>query len=309
MKYSEQFLEMMVAERGISQNSLASYAKDLHDFCHYIRGKGYDEMLIKDDEVSSYISHLHDAGLGPRSINRKLSTIKNYYHFLISEKYTNYNPVINVDLPKYNTKIPNHLTIEEIQSLLQHCIADKSPIGLRLSAMIHLMYATGLRVSELVSLKMPDLTFGNDKMGIRNNFIIKGKGGKERLIVINDKAIAILHQYLIARSYFSEGKSPKAKNYFFVSASKYGHMTRQNFALQLKKLCINIGLDPNKVHPHAIRHSFASHLLAGGADLRVIQELLGHVDISTTQIYTHLTISHLQEAIKQFHPLKNKNSN
>ena len=169
--------------------------------------------------------------------------------------------------------------------------------------MIYLIYASGLRVSELVSLKFIDITSGIKIFQIRKTFTVKGKGGKERIVVINDKARQALTKYLKIRENFCKRKSANAKQYFFTGSSKEGHMTRQNFALQLKKTSINCGLNPEIISPHVLRHSFASHLLEGGADLRVIQELLGHSDISTTQIYTHVQTKHLKKTLNQFHPL------
>lgn len=301
MNYIEPFLEMMLAERYISKNSFISYKKDLVDFADFLKGKNLAELSIQPKEIEQYIRYLGSNSLSPRSISRKVSTIKSYYNFLISDSITDFNPVLSIDLPKYQSKLPNHLSIDEIRTLLEFCIQDQSPEGLRLSAMIHLVYASGLRVSELVAIKLSNLLIG--KSNIRDSFSIKGKGNKERMVVINNKAIEALTKYLEIRHYFSFGKPTKAQEFFFVSSSSLGHMTRQNFAIQLKKACLECGIDPDRVSPHALRHSFASHLLEGGADLRVIQELLGHADISTTQIYTHLQSSKLKETVELFHPL------
>lgn len=306
MQYIEQFLEMTVAERGITKNSVLSYKRDLLDFRKFLNKNKLSELKILSDNIDSYIKNLSDNSIAARSINRKISTLKSYYNFLISEGYTNYNPCLIVDLPKYSSKLPEVLSIENIKTLLEYCNQDKSPEGIRLSAMIHLIYASGLRVTELVSLKLVNIASGFNSLDIRKTFSVKGKGGKERIVVINDGAKQILIEYLKIRELFCKGKSSNAKEYFFASSSKEGHMTRQNFALQLKKASLNSGLDPDIISPHVIRHSFASHLLAGGADLRVIQELLGHSDISTTQIYTHVQTDHLKKTLDQFHPLKKK---
>lgn len=306
MQYIEQFLETITAEKGIADNTASSYKKDLHDFESYIKKNNIGEIDISSTNIENYIKTLRDNGLSPRSINRKISSLKNYYNFLISENYTDFNPVVVVDLPKYTVSLPEILSIDQIRTLLGYCAEDKSPDGIRLNAMIHLLYASGLRVSELVSLKLVDITSGLDVLQVRRSFLVKGKGAKERMVVISDKAIEAIEDYIKIRSLFCKGKSSKAQSYFFSSSSAQGHMTRQNFAILLKKAAIEAGLDPETVSPHVLRHSFASHLLEGGADLRVIQELLGHSDISTTQIYTHVQTSHLKKTLKDFHPLEKK---
>lgn len=305
MQYAQQFLEMMLAERSIAKNSLISYRKDLEDFSRFLSINKQAEFDVKPSDISSYIATLSKDNLSPRSINRKISTIKSYYTFLISESHIDYNPVLIVDLPKYNTKLPSTLSIQDIKKLLEFCQLDNSPEGIRLSAMIHLLYASGLRVSELVTLRLVDIASGlGGKNKIRRTFSVKGKGNKERIVVISDKAQNALEEYLKIRELFCAGKSTKAKQYFFASHSASGHMTRQNFGQLLKKTGISAGLDPSIISPHSLRHSFASHLLEGGADLRVIQELLGHADISTTQIYTHVQTAHLKRTLKDFHPLE-----
>ena len=306
MQYIEQFLEMTVAERGIAKNSVLSYKRDLLDFRTFLTKNTLLELDVTSDNIDSYITNLAQNNISARSINRKISTLKSYYNFLISEGHTDYNPSLIVDLPKYSSKLPEILSIDNIRALLEYCNQDTSPEGVRLSAMIHLIYASGLRVSELVSLKLVDIASGIGALDIRKTFSVKGKGGKERLVVINDGTKQVLEEYLKIRELFCKGKSNNAKQYFFASSSKEGHMTRQNFALQLKKASLNSGLDPDIISPHVLRHSFASHLLEGGADLRVIQELLGHSDISTTQIYTHVQTDHLKKTLDQFHPLKKK---
>ncbi len=306
MNFIEQFLEMMLAERGIAQNSALSYKRDLKDFQEFLTKTKLTELEVKDSDINAFITELAKSGISARSINRKISTLKNYFIFLISENHTDYNPVLVVDLPRYNSTLPRFLSIEDIKVLLEYCKQDSNPDGIRLNAMIHLLYASGMRVSELVSLKMIDITSGNNYSKIRKNFLIKGKGSKERVIIINDHAQSALEKYLKIRHSFCAPKNSKSNNYFFPSHSTQGHMTRQNFALLLKKATLNSGLDPNTISPHILRHSFASHLLENGADLRVIQELLGHSDISTTQIYTHVQTAHLKKTLKEYHPMETR---
>ena len=294
MNFIEQFLEMMLAERGIAKNSVLSYKRDLKDFWEFLIKNRLTELEVKDSDFSKFISELAKSGISPRSINRKISTLKSYFIFLVSENHTDYNPVLVVDLPRYNSKLPKFLSIEDIKTLLEYCKQDSTPDGIRLNAMIHLLYASGMRVSELVSLKMSDITSGSNCSIIRKNFLIKGKGSKERVIIINDQAQSALEKYLKIRTSFCVSKNSKSNSYFFPSYSNQGHMTRQNFALLLKKASLNSGLDHDSISPHILRHSFATHLLENGADLRVIQELLGHNSSKTTEIYTHVSTKNIQ---------------
>jgi len=303
MRFIEQFLEMMLAERGIAKNSLLSYKNDLLDFQKFLDQRKLSVLDIQPEEIRNWIECLAKNGLQARSINRKISTIKGYYEFLISETYANYNPILIVDLPKYQSKLPSLLSINEVKSLLEYCEEDKTCEGIRLKAMIHLLYASGLRVSELVSIKLNDILVNKLSNIIGKMFTIKGKGNKERVVLINQVAINSLTEYLAIRHNFISKKKPKSNIYLFSSSSSEGHMTRQNFAILLKQAAIKASLDPLNISPHTLRHSFASHLLENGADLRVIQELLGHACISTTQIYTHIQISHLKKAL-ELHPLQ-----
>lgn len=303
MEFTEQFLEMMIAERGIAKNSVLGYKRDLLDFNIFLIDQKLSALDVNTEHINSFIKFLAAKNLQARSINRKLSTIKTYYAFLVSENYTTHNPVLIVDLPKYSSKLPLILQVAEIKELLDCCDLDKTPEGLRLKAMIHLLYASGLRVSELVSLKLSNLLKSTNKSEIKKIFTIDGKGNKERHVVINDQAISSIREYLLVRDLFIAPHNPKNMLYLFPSIAESGYMTRQNFAILLKQLAIKAGLDPNNVSPHVLRHSFASHLLEGGADLRVIQELLGHADISTTQIYTHLQTNYLKKILNECHPL------
>lgn len=308
MQYGEQFFEMMLAERGIARNSYLSYKKDLQDFADFLKQNSLSELNVQEADLSSYILYLSKKNISPRSINRKLSTVKNYYNFLITEGYLNYNPALTVDLPRYNVALPTNLSLDQIKTLIDNCRKDQMPENIRILAMIHLLYASGMRVSELVGLKLSEIVYGSSGNEIRKTFVIKGKGNKERVVVISDSAKKSLEDYLNVREVFCRAKSQRAKQYFFVSSSSQGHMTRQNFAILLKKAALNAGLDPERISPHVLRHSFASHMLTGGADLRVIQELLGHADISTTQIYTHLQTDYLKNVMDECHPLNKANS-
>lgn len=302
MEFISQFLEMLLAERALSKNSILSYKRDLLDFRNYLAKQKLSELNITTDNIRNWVEYLAENGLQARSINRKISTIKSYYEFLISENHTNLNPLLNIDLPKYQNKLPEILSIDDIKSLLEYCSQDTSPEGIRLNAMIYLLYASGLRVSELVSLKLSDILSNKVSREVKKIFSVLGKGNKERIIVINEQAVNSLVKYLAVRDNFVNKTKPKNLIYLFPSSAVAGYMTRQNFAILLKSAALYAGLNPEHISPHVLRHSFASHLLEGGADLRVIQELLGHADISTTQIYTHLQTNHLKKALLH-HPL------
>lgn len=302
MQFLEQFLEMMLAERGIAKNSLYAYRRDMIDFSDYLTIKKIPSIIeVMPDDIRGFIRHLSDNDISARSIARKISSIRNYYHFLITENITKDNPALLIDIPKYRVNLPSILSIEDIKQILNACMINASPEGTRLFAMIHLLYASGLRVSELVSLKLTNLSIDHLSNRINNYINVVGKRNKERLVIINEQALDAIVKYLPYRSLFITSK--EGSPYLFPSKSSTGYMTRQNFALLLKQIAIKTGLDPEKISPHILRHSFASHLLSGGADLRVIQELLGHTDIATTQIYTHLETKHLKDVISQFHPL------
>ncbi|MGV2432482.1 MAG UNVERIFIED_CONTAM: site-specific tyrosine recombinase XerD [Rickettsiaceae bacterium] len=297
---------MMLAERGIAKNSAISYARDLKDFALYIKNSNIKELEnATNQDIREFIHQLSKSGLGSRSVARKISSIRSFYSFLISESLAKENPAQFIDLPKYTEPLPITLSGEEIKNLLEICDESLSPENIRLKCMISLLYSSGLRVSELVSLKVTNLSINAETKIIGNYLNILGKGNKERIVIINDDAIKSLTKYLEYRICFMPN-TEKSNVYLFPSKSKEGYMTRQNFALLLKNASIKAGIDPEKVSPHVLRHSFASHLLDGGADLRVIQELLGHSDISTTQIYTHVRQDKLREVIQEHHPLSNK---
>lgn len=298
----ERFIEMMIAERGIAKNSAISYRRDLKDFEDFASSNGVSDLKsITSDEIRDFVHRLSKDELSPRSIARKISAIRGFYSFLISENMLQENPASAIDIPKYKAKLPMVLSIDDISALLK-ISDDSSPESIRIRCMISLLYASGLRVSELVSLKVTDISRNMDNGKINNYLTITGKGSKERIVIINDIAIKNLEEYLPIREIFVPMNS-KENLYLFPSKSKEGCMTRQNFALLLKSTATKAGLDSTKISPHILRHSFASHLLEGGADLRVIQELLGHADISTTQVYTHVRPDQLKSVIDKHHPL------
>ncbi len=283
MNYIEIFLEALSAERGRSAQTLSSYASDLVAADNAIPGG----LLHADGAaLQTYLSTLPDKA---SSIARKASSIRGFYKFLMLEKVITSNPAANLELPKRTRPLPKFLSTEEIELLISS--AGDTRNSTRLRAMIELLYASGLRVSELCELPVTGVL--GDKL------LIHGKGAKERIVPMHPGAVHALQTWLNIRD------DDKSK-YVFPSGGKSGHITRDGFFKILKKCAVLAGIDPNRVSPHVLRHSFASHLLSGGANLRVIQTMLGHEDISTTQIYTHVLPDSLHETLQQHHPLGNK---
>jgi integrase/recombinase XerD len=283
MNYIDIFLEALSAEKGRSEKTLTSYASDLHLANNAING---GLMNATESDIQNYLSSLPDKA---SSIARKASALRGFYKFLMLEKIITANPTANLELPKRNRALPKFLTTQEIELLISS--AGDIRNSLRLRAMIELLYASGLRVSELCELPISGI--------LGNKLLIHGKGAKERLVPMHDAAIHALNKWLDARGDINS-------KYVFPTNSKSGHITRDGFFKILKKCAVLSGIDPNRVSPHVLRHSFASHLLAGGANLRAIQTMLGHEDISTTQIYTHVMPEKLKETVSNHHPFANK---
>ena len=298
--YIEQFLEMLLAERGLSKNSTIAYKRDLEDFVLFI--KNADLRLVTVENIREFVHSLSKDSISSRSVARKLSAIRGFYNFLVNESIIDENPAQLIDLPKYSAPLPSMLSIDEIKAIISSC-DEHNPENIRLKCMLHILYATGLRVSELVSLKITNLSLNQSTGELKNYITVIGKGSKERVVMMNEMAVQSIKDYLPYREFFVP--LGKTSMFLFPSAAKQGYMTRQNFAILLKNVAMTAGIDPEKVSPHVLRHSFASHLLAGGADLRVIQELLGHADISTTQIYTHVQVDKLKDVMRKCHPLSN----
>lgn len=280
MNYIDIFLEALSAEKGRSEKTLSSYASDLNHANDSIRG---GLMNATYEDIQQYLSHLPDKA---SSVARKASALRGFYKFLMLEKIITENPTKNLELPKRSRPLPKFLSIDEIDLIISSAGDTKN--STRLRAMIELLYASGLRVSELC--EMPLTANLGDKL------LIHGKGAKERIVPMHTGAQIALNHWLDIRGDIDS-------KYVFPSNSKTGHITRDGFFKILKKCAIMAGIDPTRVSPHVLRHSFASHLLAGGANLRAIQTMLGHEDISTTQIYTHVLPEKLKETVNQFHPL------
>jgi integrase/recombinase XerD len=295
----EAFLEMMSAERGAAPNTLASYRRDLADYAGFLAGRGED--LVEDDaeSVRAYLSHLDDRGFAATSVARRLSAIRQMHRFLVSEGVRADDPTGIIDGPRKPARLPRVMSVADVERLLETAAAEAGRAdlageaktrALRLHALIELLYATGLRVSELVAL--PAAAIRRDQRFVT----VRGKGGHERIVPLTDKARDAAKAYLKARG-DGDGR------WLFPSSGDSGHLTRQAFARELKAIAGLAGLTPSQVSPHVLRHAFASHLLQNGADLRVVQQLLGHADISTTQIYTHVLEERLRALVVDHHPL------
>lgn len=248
--------------------------------------------------------------LSASSQSRKLSSLRTFFKYLSSELMIKDNPLINIDMPSSKKSLPNVLSSDEVDAVLSYVSSLRkcaegniSPEGIRLAAMVHVVYASGLRVSEMVSLKLSNINKHKMADGTEISYLlIKGKGGKERIAPLNEDAISALNEYIPLRGNFAP-RRVLDEGWLFASNGKDGHITRQRFGQLLKQVADEVGIARDKLHPHALRHSFASHILSSGTDLRVVQKLLGHSDISTTEIYTHIASDRLHEVVQSKHPL------
>lgn len=284
----EEFLRYLLIDKGYSNNTINSYRIDLEKFLEFNKNTSINN--ISNEDLKRYVKYLKEENLNEKSISRNISCLKSFYKFLIIEKYINNNPSDAIFMPKIKKTLPKILTEKEVLDLLDIELIDN--FSYRNKAMLELMYATGLRVSELVNLKLNDIDLNQDIVRTM------GKGSKERIIPIGDYAKEYLEKYL----YEYRGTMLKKNNNDYLFLNNHGNkMTRQGFFKIIKKIAKEKGIDKD-LSPHTLRHSFASHLLKYGADLRTIQELLGHSDISTTQIYTHITNEELKKNYENFHP-------
>ena len=283
MNYIDIFLEALAAERGRSEKTLMGYASDLAQADAALPN---GLMNATESDIQNFLSNLPDKA---SSIARKASALRGFYKFLMLEKIITTNPTKNIELPKRTRPLPKLLSVDEIDLLISS--AGDIKTSTRLRAMLELVYASGLRVSELCELPMTAI--------LGDHLLIHGKGAKERMVPMHAGAINALNKWLDARGDIDS-------KYVFPGTGQSGHITRDGFFTILKKCAVLSGIDPTRVSPHVLRHSFASHLLSGGANLRAIQTMLGHEDISTTQIYTHVLPDQLRETVEKYHPLSNK---
>ena len=294
--YISNFIEMIVIERGLAKNTATSYKNDLDQLNEFCKKKSLNIVKLDEKKLEDYLSKFINQGFEKTSLARKISTYTQFFDFLIEEKLIANNPIKNIKQPKLDSKLPFIISVEDIQNLINNSKQDKSKFGIRLNCMIEIMYASGIRVSELVTMTLASLY--QDK----NFIIISGKGNKERLIPISKDTQYTINNYLKIRKFFFN-KNKEVKWLFPSKQSKVGHITRQHFSQLLSLLSDKAGLKIKKISPHKLRHAFASHLLANGADLRSLQQMLGHEDISTTQIYTHILDKRLKQIVKDKHPL------
>lgn len=292
----ENFLEMLSVERGAARNTLEAYRRDLTDYRSHLTQRGRSFESADADDVRGYLASLSDQGLAASTANRRLSAVKQLHKFLYADGLSQSNPTTTVDAPRQGRPLPKVLSEADVTALLQQAERDvdlssgkRQARAVRMLCLLELLYATGLRVSELVSLTRRAVQSGEPIL------TVKGKGGRERLVPISQAALNAINQHLVQSKFESK--------WLFPSRGKEGHLTRQMFAIELKELAARAGVGANKVSPHVLRHAFASHLLANGADLRAVQQMLGHADISTTQIYTHVLEERLKKVVNEHHPL------
>jgi len=291
----EAFLEMMAVERDASPHTLSAYGRDLADAEAALSPAG---GLLKADAaaVEAWFADLSRRGLSAATAARRRSSARQFYRFALAEGWRTDDPSRRLDAPRQGRPLPKLLSRDEIDRLLAAAAARDAAAGLRLVALVEMAYASGLRVSELLGLKVE---------AVRRDpayLIVRGKGGKERLAPLNTAAREAIKAWLTARD---AGRKPEAPDspWLFPSSGRTGHLTPRRFAQLLDEAAITAGIDPARVSPHVLRHAFATHLLEGGADLRVVQTLLGHADIATTQIYTHVATDRLAQVVQQNHPL------
>jgi integrase/recombinase XerD len=308
------FLDMMAAERGAGANTLGAYQRDLEDYEGFLATQGVDAPGAATQDLRAWLAALSAHGLASASVARKLSAVRQFHRFLYAEGHRGDDPAAVLEGPRRSRPLPKVLTLDEVSRLIAtaHARAGEAVSSFaeaarraRTACFIELLYATGLRVSELAALPASAATMKGDAL------IVRGKGNKERLVPLGEPAKTAMGLYRAALETAMAGKAgkgqgtapPQRPRWLFPSGAASGHITRQQVALDLKDLALAAGLDPARLSPHVLRHAFASHLLAHGAELRIVQTLLGHADISTTQIYTHVLDERLKSLVRDLHPL------
>jgi len=291
----EAFLEMLAAERGAARLTLAAYRNDLLDLSGFLAARGVALDAAEAGTLHDYLAAAGTRRLAPRTLARRLSAIRQFYRFLLTESMRKDDPTSGLDTPRLGRPLPKLLSEEEVARLISTAGAWPGEEGVRLRAILELLYATGLRITELVTL--PLAAAQRDPRFL----LVRGKGGKERVVPLSPPSRQGLADYLAARAHFlPEGQ---ASRFLFPSRGREGHLTRQRCGQLLKELASGADLDPARLSPHVLRHAFASHLLDHGADLRSVQQMLGHADIATTQIYTHVQNERLRRLVETAHPL------
>ncbi len=294
-RHWDAFAEMLTAERNVAANTLDAYRRDLKDAADALSST-CDLADASSDQLRRYLSGTAQRQLKPATAARRLSALRQYFRFLVAEGKRRDDPAAALDAPKRGRPLPKVLSEAEVAAMIDGVARQDKAAALRLSALLELLYATGLRVSELVGLPLA--------AALRDQpyLVVRGKGAKERLVPLNPAAKAALAAYLAVRPKFLP-RSVKASAWLFPSTGAGGHLTRQRFGQMLKQAAAAAGIAPERVSPHVLRHAFATHLLDHGADLRALQKMLGHADIATTQIYTHVATGRLAELVGRAHPL------
>ncbi|AHX04694.1 tyrosine recombinase [Ehrlichia japonica] len=302
-KYVNIFLEAIAAEKHISHNTYQSYKTDLFGLCEFI---DRDNLLLTNtdiNELQNYVRFLHKKGYKANTVSRKISAIKNLYRFLYKDNIIENDPTLYLDSPKLSRSLPKALSLEEVSILLDVAALDVSPDGRRVNAIINILYSSGVRISELVCLKFREvkeaLDHGNSEIC---HMRIQGKGKKERMILLNLVAVTSIQKYMEVYECFVPNKY-KLSQWLFPGTKFDNHVTRQRVGQLLKGLAVNAGIDATRISPHKLRHSFATHLLNNGSNIIFIQKMLGHANLATTQIYTHIASEKLKNVLLEFHPL------
>jgi integrase/recombinase XerD len=294
-RHVSSFLEMLAAERNAATNTQLAYRRDLEDFEDFLERREHDAGTADARDIRDYVARLSHAGMSPRTAARRLSALRQFHRFLIAEGIRPDDPMTAVDSPKLGRPLPKILSEDDVARLIAAARTRKGVEGKRLTAMLEVLYAGGLRVSELVTL--PLAAMARDGRFL----IVRGKGNKERLVPLSQPARDALAAYQEVRhTYLPEGDTSR---FMFPSRGAAGHLTTARVAQLLKELALTAGLDPSQVSPLVLRHAFASHLIDHGADLRAVQQMLGHADIATTQIYTHVASERLKRLVHEHHPL------
>lgn len=298
LHHVEAFLEMLSAERGAAAHTLDAYRRDLSDFAGFAKPRGRAVNAATGGDVQGYLASLSEAGMKASTQARRLSALRQFFRFLLEDGVRADDPTSSIEAPKRARPLPKTIGEAQTNKLIDAVAALEGPEGVRLACIVELLYASGLRVSELVTLPLAAAS------GERRMLLVRGKGGKERLVPLGDPARVALKTYLGVRARFlPAGENEVAAKFLFPSRGADGHLTRRRVGQLMKDLAIKAGLDPSRLSPHVLRHAFASHLVAHGADLRSVQQLLGHADISTTQIYTHVQEERLKRLVAEKHPL------
>ncbi|MBS27618.1 MAG: tyrosine recombinase [Alphaproteobacteria bacterium] len=297
-RYFEAFLEMLLAERGASANTLAAYRRDLEDAGRFLAAGNPDARAVLDgattEDLRRYLSHLDGLGMAPRTSARRLSALRQFYRFLYGDGLRTDDPSGVLESPRQGRSLPKILSEDDVDRLLEQAAATRGAEGKRLCALVELCYATGMRVTELVGLPLSSMQRDPEVL------VVRGKGDKERMVPLSPPARGAVRAYLAVRDDFV----PEGTDNPFLFPGRGGkHLTRQRFFQLLKLLAEKAALDPRKVSPHVLRHAFATHLLHHDADLRSVQQMLGHADISTTQIYTHVLDERMRRLVAERHPL------